>query len=160
MASFHRRQYRRHGGAGPRHVIVKHRGAGRFPSGESRETEASYGARGLRRKAATTAGPSLGCGWSMSDATSIIYEVSHDISVHGIDVDGAGIALGGAQPLTARGGTAERCLQWGGCVRRGTLGMPGFTEAGVSSAPLESAEIPRESGTTDCMRLICTYDNI
>ena len=44
------------------------------------------------------------------------------MSVHGVDVDGAGVTLGGAQPLTARGGTAECYLQWGGCVR--ALGEP------------------------------------
>ena len=54
-----------------------------------------------------------------------------------------------------RCGTAARCLQWGGCVR--ALGMPGFTDAGVSSAPLERQRY-RGNRDRDCMRPICTYE--
>ena len=41
------------------------------------------------------------------------------------------------------------------CVR--ALGMPGFTDAGVSSAPLEGQRYRGNRGR-DCMRPICTYE--
>ena len=54
--------------------------------------------------------------WAVQRRSSTSYFVAPG------PADGASIALGGAQPLTARGGTAGRCLQWGGCVR--ALGEP------------------------------------
>ena len=92
---------------GPRHVIDKHRGAGRFPSSDSRETAASYGLHGLRRKAVMTTGLSWGREMGVDGATSIVLRVDRELASH----------QGGHNLLpheVAR--TAGRCLQWGGCA--------------------------------------------